>query len=131
MKSVRLNVHEVLRLRPNDWSSLEVVLLECSATDFVAICEAKLRPGFVVSLEIPNVGPTPAHVRWCRADSFGATFWEPLDLSRAGFHAIRREALLARLLKERAAADSAGDHDRELELRLRIRNALPIQRIAG
>ena len=125
---MRLDVEEVVRLRPNDWSSMEVVLLECSATDFVASCEARLRPGYVVTLEVPKVGPKPAHVQWCRGGRFGATFWEPLDLNKAGFRWVRREAVLARLLQERAAADAAGRHDLELKLRLRIRNTLPIRR---
>ena len=127
---MRLDLDEVVRLRPNDWSSLDVVLLECSATDFVARCEARVRPGFVVTLEVPNIGPRAAQVRWCRPGKFAATFWEPIDLARAGFRSIRPEAVLARLLKERAAADAAGQHDRELQLRLQIRDLLPVRRIA-
>jgi hypothetical protein len=124
----RLALDEPATLHPNDWSSLEVLLLECSETGFRAACEASVRIGTLVTLEIAGLGPVRAHVAWCRSGQLVGRFCEPLDLDRARFLSINESAMLARLLKERSAAYLSGRADEESRLRRRIRNALPVRK---
>jgi len=121
---------EPARLHPNDWCSLEVQLLDCSETGFRAACEAVLRVGSRVVVELPGPGPVGACVVWRSGHQFAARFETPVDLAATGLYAINEEAMLARLLRERAAAEVAGRADEERRLRLRIRQTLPL-RTAG
>ena len=127
-KSERIAVDETARLRPNGWSSLEVRLLDCSTGGFRAVCEARVRIGDTVTLELPGLAPAKAWVTWCHGKEFGARFAEPFPLDRAGLATAGDEVLLARLLVERAAAHRANLREREERLRERIRQTLPIRR---
>jgi hypothetical protein len=127
----RLALDEPARLAPNDWSSVEIRMLECTARAFRARGEVNLRVGAQVTLDVPGLGLTTARVMWRSADQFAAAFEEPIDLSRTGFMSLNREAVLARLLTERAAAHADGKDARERELRGRILDGLPVRRIAG
>jgi hypothetical protein len=127
----RLALDETARLAPNEWSSVEIRLLECTARDFRGVAPAMVRAGGAVMLEVPGVGWVRAYVSWQRGGQFTALFAEPLDLARAGFMSVNREAVLARLLTERATAHEAGNDQEERDLRMRIRENLPIRRIAG
>jgi hypothetical protein len=127
----RLALDEAARLAPNEWSEVEVRLLECSARGFRAACGASARVGARISLEIDGIGWVAAYVAWCRPGQFVATFEQPIDLARARFMALNREAVLARLLTERAAAHAAGKDEEERDLRSRILDGLPVRRIGG
>lgn len=127
----RLALDEPVRLAPNAWSSVEVRMLECSAKDFRAKAELNLRAGARVALDLPGLGRVTALVAWQGADQFFAIFDEPIDLARAGFLSVNKEAVLARLLTERAAAHVNGKRAKERELRGRILDGLPIRRAAG
>ena len=124
----RVALDEAARLRPNDWSSLEVRMIDLSSSGFRAGCEARLQIGGPVSLEIPGIGSVEAQVEWQRGDVFGARFFEPIDIRRCSWSARQRESSLAQLLVERAAARRAGRHRAEEEFRRRILAALPIQK---
>jgi hypothetical protein len=124
----RLALDEEARLAPNDWSSVEVRLLECSESCFRAACDVSLRLHAPVTLEVPGIGPVRAYVAWRRAGEFVATFEEPIDLARAKFMSLNQEVVLARLLSERARAHAAGREAEERALRARIRNGLPVRR---
>lgn len=126
-KTRRLALDEPARLHPNEWSSIEAKLLECTDKGFRALCDASLRVGARVMLEIPKLGAQAAYVTWRRGSEIAATFEEPLDLARAGFLSINREAVLARLLSERAEAHASGRVADEYSLRLRILNCLPVR----
>jgi hypothetical protein len=126
----RLALDEPARLAPNDWSSVEVRMLECTARDFRARGDVNLRVGAQVTLGVPGLGLTSARVTWRSANQFTAAFEEPIDLSRTGFMSLNREAVLARLLTERAAAHASGKDAQERELRGRILDGLPVRRIA-
>lgn len=119
---------EQVRLHPNEWSSVEARVIECSEAGFRAISDALVRVGFLVRLEVPGVGPVEAHVSWRRGNQFGATFVAPLDLTRTGFRPIKKEAVLARLLIERAAAQVKGSAVEERALRRQILEGLPVRR---
>jgi hypothetical protein len=127
-KANRRFVDEPVRLHPNEWSSLEVRLLDCSEAGFRAECEARVRPGNLVTLEVPGVGPAPAQVSWCEGNVFGARFVEEIAFDRAELHDVGAEAVLARLLVQRAAAHRGNLRDHEEELRRRILDTLPMRR---
>ena len=124
----RLPLDAETRLRPNDWSSLQVRMLDLSAAGFRAQCDARVQPGGGVSLDIPGIGAVDAQVEWQRADQFGARFILPIDLDRCQWNFSERHHALARLLVERAAAKRAGRKDAEGHLRREILGALTIRK---
>lgn len=99
-----MELDEPARLHPNEWSSLEVRVLDCSEGGFRAACDAKVRIGFLVTLEIPGIGPAEARVSWCRGKEFGASFLRPIVLDQAGFG---QQTNFARLLVQRPAPVSS------------------------
>ena len=128
-KANRVVVDEAVRLHPNEWSSLEVRLLDCSEAGFRAECEARVRPGNLVTLELPGIGPARAQVSWCRGREFGARFVETVEFERSELGTPPAETVLARLLVQRAEAHRGNLRDHEEELRRRILDALPMQRV--
>jgi hypothetical protein len=124
----RTVVDEPTRLHPNAWSSLEVRLLDCSESGFRAECEARVRTGDLVTLEVPGIGPTEAQVSWCRGRELGAQFLQPIPFDRAELKQAPAETVLARLLIQRATAHRSGLRDVERELRRQIIDALPMRR---
>jgi hypothetical protein len=127
-RAERMPLDEAARLRPNDWSSLEIRMIDLSAAGFRAQCDALLQAGSAVSLEVPGIGPVEAQVEWRRGDMFGARFFQPLDLSRCGWTPRERGSALAQLLIDRAKANSAGNSDIESRLRRQILAALPMRK---
>ena len=125
----RLGLEEKAELAPNDWSRIEVGMLECTDRNFRASTDAKLKVGDQVTLEVPGLGAAPATVSWTGRDEFAATFACPIDLDRVRFMAVNQQAVLARLLKERAAAYNNGRHVEERSLRRRILRTLPLKKI--
>ena len=124
----RVAVDESARLRPNDWSSLEVRMIDLSSTGFRARCEARLQKGGPVSLDLPGIGTVEAQVEWQRDDVFGARFFQPIDLAFCTWSPQERESSLAQLLVERAAARRAGRKRVEEDFRRQILAALPIHK---
>jgi hypothetical protein len=127
----RLVLSEPARLAPNDWSSVEIRLLECTATSLRAACDLHLRVDARVSIELPVIGWVRAFVTWRRPGEFAAAFAEPIDLSRLRGLSLNGEAVLARLLGERAAARVAGRHAEERALRGEILHGLPLRSLDG
>jgi hypothetical protein len=127
-RAERLQVDEAARLRPNSWSSVEAQMLDLSEHGFRASCEARLRLGSCVSLEIPGIGAADAQVEWQRGGEFGARFLAPIDISRCGWTLGQRQEALAHLLVQRARAQKAGRGGAEAQLRRDILAALPIRR---
>lgn len=122
----RVALDEAVRFAPNDWSSVEIQLLECSAQGFRAACDLSLRPGSPVTVEMPTLGWLRAYVTWCGAGEIAATFGEPIDLAALRCLSLNREVVLARLLRERAAAHKAGKEGEERDLRGAILRGLPV-----
>jgi hypothetical protein len=122
-------VDETARLRPNDWSSLEVRIIDLSEDGFRAECEARLLCGSAVRLDLPGLGETEAQVTWRRRGEIGARFTVPIDLDRCAVAKPSRAAVLSRLLIQRADALSSGRFVQEQELRRRILTALPMQKV--
>jgi hypothetical protein len=116
------------RLRPNSWSSLQIKMLDLSASGFRAECEARVRPGGCVSLDVPGIGSVDAQVEWQRGDQFGARFFAPIELQRCHWTFRQRHHALARLLVERAAAHRAGRRGADVQLRRDILAALPMRK---
>jgi hypothetical protein len=127
----RLPLDEPARLHPNDWSSLEVRVLDLSSNGFRAECEARVMVGSCVTLELPAIGSQLAYVTWRRGDRFGAKFREPVAIDDCGWSRMSSQALLARMLVERAAARNVGKYGTEVELRRKILDSLPMVRVNG
>jgi hypothetical protein len=127
-RAERMALDEATRLRPNEWSSLEVRMIDLSASGFRANCEARLRNGGAVSLEVPGLGWVEAQVEWQRGDMFGARFFQPIDLEVCGWTPQERESVLAQLLIDRAAARRQGRRDVERRLRQQILATLPMHK---
>ena len=125
----RLPLDEIARLHPNEWSSLEVRVLDLSSNGFRAECEARVMVGSCVTLELPGIGSQRAYVTWRRGDKFGAKFSRPVSTKACGWPRLSREAVLARMLVERAAARSVGQYGHEIELRRKILESLPMVRV--
>jgi hypothetical protein len=113
-RAERLAVDEDARLRPNDWSSLEVRMVDLSRLGFRAQCEARLQSGSCVSLEIPGIGPVEAQVEWRRGEDFGARFLSPIDLDRCLWTPVERDSVLAQLLVECTSRADRGTAERRL-----------------
>jgi hypothetical protein len=127
--SDRKAVDEAVRLHPNDWSSLEVRLIDCSETGFRAACEARVQSGLLVTLELPGLGPRQAQVSWANGREFGARFIEPLEAVPDTLRPASEEVLLARLLVKRAGAHKARCWRHETALREEILKSLPVRRL--
>lgn len=127
-KAERLSLDAETRLRPNSWSSLQIRMLDLSATGFRAECEARVRPGGSVSLDIPGIGAVEAQVEWQRGDQFGARFYAPIEPKSCQWTFRERHHALARLLVERAGAKRAGRRAAEGQLRREILSALPMRK---
>ena len=126
-RAQRVSLDEATRLRPNDWSSLEVRMIDLSESGFRARCEARLQRGGLVSLDVQGVGTVEAQVEWQRGDMFGARFIDPIDIEKCTWTPTERESVLAQLLIDRAAARRAGRLHAEQRLRQRILNTLPMK----
>ena len=126
-RAQRVSLDEAARLRPNDWSSLEVRMIDLSESGFRASCEAKLQRGGLVTLDVQGIGSVEAQVEWQRGDMFGARFIDPIDIEKCTWTPTERESVLAQLLIDRAAARRAGRLNAERRLRQRILNTLPMK----
>lgn len=127
-RSKRLPLDAEARLRPNSWSSLQVKMLDLSASGFRAECEARVRPGGSVSLDVPGIGAVDAQVEWQRGDQFGARFFAPIEIESCQWTFREQRPTLARLLVERAGAKRAGRRGAEGQLRREILSALPMRK---
>jgi hypothetical protein len=123
-----LRVDAEARLRPNDWSSVEIAMRDLSPQGFRARCEARVQPGSAVTIDIPGLGSVEAQVEWQRGQDFGARFFAPIDLSRCGWSLKERHNALAELLVERAQAQRAGRDRAERQIRRQILSALPMRK---
>jgi hypothetical protein len=68
------------RLRPNEWSSIEVELRDFSKLGFRVATAALLPVGSFVSLEVPGIGHVRAKVVWRGDGECGAKFIQAIDL---------------------------------------------------
>lgn len=127
-RAERRALDEAARLRPNSWSSVEIRMADISELGFRAHCEARLRAGSLVTLDVPGLGPVEAQVEWQRGTEFGARFLAALPLERCGWEVCGETAPLASLLFQRAAASKVGRDAADAELRRRILAALPIRK---
>ncbi|MGF1550730.1 MAG: hypothetical protein ACFBQW_09450 [Sphingomonadaceae bacterium] len=123
----RLAVDARTRLHPNEWSSIEVQLIDFTRFGFRARCEAKLLTGGYVTLEVPGIGLVEAKVQWQRDGEFGAEFQRPISMVQCGWSKEPSETLLVRLLFERAEAHRSGRLDEERTLRRHILDSLPVK----
>jgi hypothetical protein len=127
-RAERVAVDAETRLRPNGWSSLQVRMIDLSTDGFRAECDARVRPGGCVSLDVPGIGAVEAQVEWQRGVQFGARFIRPIDVGHCRWNMGERHHALARLLVERASAKRVGRGRAEAQLRREILSALPIRK---
>ena len=126
-RAERVSLDESTRMRPNEWSSLEVGIVDLSESGFRARCEARLQRGGLVTLDVQGIGSVEAQVEWQRGDTFGARFIQPIDIEKCTWTATERESVFAQLLIDRAAARRAGRLNAEKRLRQRILTTLPMK----
>ncbi|HYI41425.1 MAG TPA: hypothetical protein VE053_14015 [Allosphingosinicella sp.] len=125
-RAERLALDAETRLRPNSWSSLQIAMLDLSALGFRAECEARVKPGSSVSLDVPGIGAVDAQVEWQQGDQFGARFFQPIDLAICRWTFRKHRPTLARLLVERSAK-RAGRRGAEGPSRREALSAMPIR----
>ena len=129
-RSERIPLYEATRLRPNDWSSVEIQVLDISGLGLRAECEVRLMRTCFLSIDLPGIGPTEAEVRWQECGQFGAAFARPIDLSLCSWTPSEPEAFVARMLVQRAAAQRDGRRDQERMLRRQIASVLPMRSLS-
>jgi hypothetical protein len=81
----RYRVGERTRLRPNEWSSIQVGLLDISSHGFRAECEANLKIGGYVTLEVHGIGQVEAKIMWRQSEQLGAQFARPISLEHCAW----------------------------------------------
>jgi hypothetical protein len=81
----RYPLFERARLRPNDWSTVQVGLRDISSGGFRAECDANLKIGGYVILEVTGIGEVEAKVMWRRNAEIGAEFARPIGLQYCGW----------------------------------------------
>ena len=129
-RSERIRLYEATRLRPNDWSSVEIQVLDISALGLRAECEVRLMRTCFLSTDLPGIGPTHAEVRWQEDGQFGAAFARPIDLSLCSWTPREPAAFVARMLVQRAAAQRDGRDEQEAMLRRQIASVLPMRSLS-
>jgi hypothetical protein len=76
----RFRLDASARLRPNDWSTVQVGMLDISSHGFRARCAANLKIGGYVTLEVNGIGQVDAKILWRHAEEVGARFSRPISL---------------------------------------------------
>jgi hypothetical protein len=84
-RQARFRLDERTRLRPNDWSTLQVDLVDISSHGFRATCEANLRIGGYVTLDVQGIGQVDARIVWRRGERVGAHFAVPISLDHCAW----------------------------------------------
>ena len=102
----RYPLYERARLRPNEWSSVQIGLRDISTHGFRAQCEANLKIGGYVVLEVSGIGQVEAKIMWRRNEEIGAEFARPIALQYCCW--LRDE-------RPTAPADGGGNDDQEME----------------
>jgi hypothetical protein len=103
----RLHVAAPARLRPNDWSTTQVDMIDISEAGFRASGEVCFRIGAYVSLQVPGIGWVEGLIVWQHLGQFGARFIVPIDLGHCAWTA-----------SPAAAADDAAALERQLASRV-------------
>jgi len=81
----RLCVRAAAILAPNDWSRVEIEILDVSERGFAAECEAALKPCKYVNLQVPGFGNMDARIIWAKNGRVGAQFLQKVDLRYCGW----------------------------------------------
>ena len=84
-RHARFRLDERTRLRPNEWSTLQVDLVDISSHGFRAVCDANLRIGGYVTLEVHGIGLVDARIVWRRDEQVGAHFAMPISLDHCAW----------------------------------------------
>jgi hypothetical protein len=69
-------------LIPQELYEVDVKVQDVSTCGFMAECDAALRIGSYVTLDIPGIGSVEAQVRWQLGARTGGMFLDPISLSR-------------------------------------------------
>jgi hypothetical protein len=81
------------RIRPNEWSRIEIEVIDFSPDGFRGRCAATLRVGSYINVEVPGTGNVQAKVIWRHDGEFGACFLVPVDPAHCGWIRPEPEAL--------------------------------------
>ena len=83
----RLGVSAPARLRPNDWSTTQVDMIDISEAGFRAAGDVCFRIGAYVSLQVPGIGWVEGLIVWQHLGQFGARFVLPINLAHCAWTA--------------------------------------------
>jgi len=84
-KVERISIEKPARLRPNDWSVVDINVIDVSTWGFRAAADIQLRPGGYLTIEVPGVGRCDAKVIWQQAREFGARFLRAMPLDHCAW----------------------------------------------
>ena len=103
----RIPIANPTRLRPNEWSTTQVDVVDISEDGFRAAGELLFRIGAYVSLQVPGIGWVEALIVWQHLGEFGARFVMPIDLGHCAWTASGVEPAepLGRQLASRVLID--------------------------
>ena len=87
-RAARLPVESTTQMRQQNWYSVEVRIRDVSTTGFMAECDASVRIGSYVSLDVPGLAPVHAQVRWQIGGRMGGMFLDPISLSKCEWTAV-------------------------------------------
>ena len=99
----RYPLYERARLRPNDWSTVQIALRDISSHGFRAECDANLKIGGYVMLEVNGIGQVEAKIMWRRNAEIGAEFARPIALAHCAW------------MRDRPAAGNEDEPDTSVE----------------
>ena len=84
----RVKVDRKSSMRSQHWYNIEVKVRDVSTCGFMAECDAPVRIGSYVSLDVPGIGPVHAQVRWQLGATMGGMFLDPINLTRCEWTAV-------------------------------------------
>jgi len=90
-RSARLPVGGAARLSDRAEYHIEVNVRNLSSCGFMAECAAAVPIGSDVRLDIPDLGPVDAQVRWQVGARMGGMFLDPISLGRCEWTAERAD----------------------------------------
>jgi hypothetical protein len=76
----RTSLSSTARLTQQNWQSFDIVICDLSNAGFQAESAQPVEIGSYVMLDIPEIGPVRAQIRWQLGKKIGGMFLDPLRL---------------------------------------------------
>ena len=81
-RAERTSLSSKARLTQQNWQSFDVSICDLSSAGFQAESPESVAIGSYVMLDIPQIGPVRAQIRWQIGNKVGGMFLDPLRLGR-------------------------------------------------